>query len=206
METDRYREKSLRILANQGIQLPESLPLIDAFQLRTVDEVVNRILCLNAIAASAYDFDRMKAMDWVKQESLFESLSPQECSFLTGTRANVEKFKVQVEGMWALAWATKIVERFDFWNGCDPSFVTVLPNLKVRESSASLRGKARLRKTEEIGLAVDLAYCLHWCIRQAELENVPLPKGITKYVIEERRRAFEWLISDETWDNVTLDT
>ncbi len=66
--------------------------------------------------------------------------------------------------------------------------------------------KARLRSDDQIVSAADLAYCLHWAIRQSELEGKRPPGKVPPYVVVERRRALEWLLSDEDWDDVPLDT
>ncbi len=82
----------------------------------------------------------------------------------------------------------------------------MLPNLKQSQSSTDFRKKANPRPLEQIVMACDLAYFLHWAIRQAELSGKQPPANLKPYVIVERRRALEWLLSKEAWDEVPLDT
>ena len=83
----------------------------------------------------------------------------------------------------------------------------VLPDLKADEPTTRLRVRAgSLRSAEEILSALDISYCLHWAIRDAALTCSPAPAKLTGYVIVERRRALEWLVSEEGWDELTLDT
>jgi len=105
-----------------------------------------------------------------------------------------------------LAWALTFVPTFDFWHDCDSRFVALLPNLKISQSSDEWRQKARCRKTEEVVTACDLAYCLHWAVRQAEIAGKPTPARLKSYVVIERRRALEWLLGNDAWDAISLDT
>jgi hypothetical protein len=68
------------------------------------------------------------------------------------------------------------------------------------------KARVKLRTLEDIVIASDLAYCLHWAVTQACLENNMLPGNVDPYVIIERRRAFDWMLSLEDWDEVNLDT
>ncbi len=81
-----------------------------------------------------------------------------------------------------------------------------MPNLKNDMSSVYLRSTVQLRDLNSIASMVDLAFCLHWGIRQLQLEGHSLPKSININDLEERRHALEWVVSEEHWDNITLDT
>lgn len=183
------------------------LPLLDAgLEMRNTDETTSRILAMNAVAATAYGFDKAKAIAWLNQEALTNSLSEQEKRFVFEGAGQPDRFKVQVEGMWALSWAMGIASELNFAKDCDNRFVTTLPNLKQSQSSADFRKKANPRPLEQVVAACDLAYCLHWAIRQSELTGKRSPGNLKPYVVVERRRALEWLLSKEAWDEVPLDT
>jgi hypothetical protein len=201
------REKSLQLASKVGLAILPTLPLLDGkLRSRSSEEALQRLLCLTATAAVSYGFDRAKAYDWLRQEHLNNLLTEAECRFIERAEGNPQFFQVQVEGMWALAWALGIVSQLDFWKDCDSKFVTVLPNLKASEDSAELRSKAHMRPLDDLLSACDLAYCLHWAVRQAELDGKQLPSRLKGYVVVERRRALEWLLSNEPWDAVSLDT
>lgn len=201
------RARSLSVTTKAGLSIPASLPLLDdGLRLRQQDEVVDRLLCLTAVAAAAYGFDKAKAVAWLRQEQLDAKLTDAERRFVERGEGRPQVFQVQVEGMWALGWVVGIVPQLDFWKDSDSRFVTLLPNLKVAQSSSEWRRKEKLRSLDDVTAACDLAYCLHWAVRQAEIEKKQPPAKLKGYVVVERRRALEWLLSDEAWDAVSLDT
>jgi len=207
MDPTEARTHSLRIALEAGVSIPSHLPLLDAgLVLRQQDDVVDRLLCLTAIAAAAYGFSKAKALAWLRQEALDAKLMNIERDFLERGKGRPQDFQFQVEGMWALSWAIGIVQKFNFWEDSDSRFVNLLPNLKVSQSSTEWRRKARLRSSDEIIAACDLSYCLHWAVRQAEIENNPPPANLRSHLVVERRRALEWLLSRENWDAISLDT
>lgn len=211
METDKMnmaaiREASWGIASQPGFPTNDSLPLLGASAItRSKDEIVNRIFGILSLAASAYGLDRKKALAWLEREGSLDSLTSTERSFLGGSQMPPTPFMEQIEGMWALCWAIRVVTDLDFSQPCSGDFVKLLPDLNKNEAGAAFRGKAVLRDSEEVIAKCDLAYCLHWGVVHAGLTG-KLKKAIRPYVIVERRRSLEWLLSDESWDEVALDT
>ncbi len=104
------------------------------------------------------------------------------------------------------SWAIGIVPKLDFGKECDSKFVTMLPNLKIEETSHVLRSKIKPRAINEIIATCDIAYYLHWAVRQAHLTGSTSFGKVQLYVIEERHRALEWLLSNHQPDKVPHDT
>lgn len=207
MDANAIRSVSKGTTSKAGIAIPDHLPLLQTgMELRSQDDAISRLLCLNAIAAASYGFEKGKALAWLRQEKLEALLTKGEIAFLQKGTGIPQVFQVQIEGLWALAWALSFAPAMDFWEDCDSRFVTLLPNLKISQSGDEWRRKGRFRSDKEIVASCDLAYCLHWAIRQAEINGNPTPARLKPYVVVERRRAFEWLFSDEAWDAVSLDT
>jgi hypothetical protein len=207
MNLDLIRKQSFKTASSLGFTVNKTLPLLDDVQtMRTTDEAIERLLCMHATAACAYGFDREKAKVWLERESIFGKLTTVERQFIDVGAGVPDQFKIQIEGMWALAWSLGVVPCLDFGKNCDNRFVMVLPNLKVGEKSDALRSKVTSHAIDEIVAACDLAYCLHWAIRQARLDGSKPPGKVEPYVIKERRRALEWLLCSEPWDKVSLDT
>ena len=207
METTKFSVQSVDRAAKAGIVIPTALPLLEtSLRVRSQGEAAARLFCLHAVVAASYGFDNVRALEWLRREGLDALLVDAELSFLQSGNGNPQVFQTQVECMWALAWALSLVGQMDFWTDCDDRFVTLMPNLKVGERIAETQRKLRLRRDDDLVSACDLAYCLHWAVRQAALEGKQPPARLKAHVVVERRRALEWLLSDERWDAVSLDT
>ncbi len=208
MDVKLIREHSLKIVDSLGESISKSLPLLEGnIQLRSSKTILERILCLHAIAACSYGFERILIIEWLAQEKLDTKLTPNESLFLHGGIGSPPKFKQQIECMWALAWSLNLVAHLDFKINCSDDFVRLMPDLKHSENSQMLQNKMKIRPLKEIVASCDLAYCLHWLIRDRELAgNKKTLIEIQPRVIIERRRALEWLLNNESWDNVSLDT
>jgi uncharacterized protein DUF4272 len=207
VDLKRIRDESIRTARQLGAEVSATLPLLDAgLEMRSVDETVCRILAMNAVAATAYGFDSAKVTAWLNQEALTNSLSEQERVYVFEGIGRPDRYQIQVEGMWALSWAMGIVTEMNFAQDCDSRFAAMLPNLKQQQTSAEFRKRANPRSLETVISGCDLAYCLHWAIRQAKLGGYRPPASLQPYVVVERRRALEWLLSTEAWDEVQLDT
>jgi hypothetical protein len=207
MDPKTTRDGSIKAATLLGVHVPPTLPLLESgLEMRNRDEVASRILAMHVAAAVAYGFDRRRAISWLDRESASDSLSGPERNFLFNAAADPNRFRLQIEGMWALAWAMSIVNELDFGKDCDSNFVLLLPNLKDGESGAAFRNRMKSRPVDDVISACDLAYCLHWAIRESELTGRQLAGNLKGYVIIERRRALEWLLHKGAWEGVSLDT
>jgi hypothetical protein len=189
-----------------GIDIPSHLPLLDPIRLLTANAVADRALCLNVTINLAYGFDRSRARDWLSREGLMAKLTGEERDLLDTGEGDTYHFKAEAEALWALVWSLNIADRLDFWAPCANDLVHRMPNLDVAQSSEAFRKAARLRSSDEVLQALDLAYCLHWAVRQAQLERKAAPGGLDPLTIEYRRHALEWLAGDVDWDEVAMDT
>lgn len=207
MDAKQIRYRSVEAAKDLGVDVLATLPLFDEeISMRSADEIASRVLAMHAVAAAAYGFDTRKAISWLSNEALTDFLTGRERSFLFQGIGQPNQFQTQVEGMWALAWALGMVSELTFAKECDTGFVTLLPNLKQSQTTAVFCSKMRPRPTETIVSACDLAYCLHWAIRQSELERKKPAGKVPPFVVVERRRALEWILSDKGWDEISLDT
>jgi hypothetical protein len=201
------RVRSLEIARELGYPVNESLPLLDqSTVVRSHDDIVDRLLAMLCVAACAYGFDNHKAIDWLSREAKVDLLTDAERRYLNAKAGDRRLFMVQIEGMWALAWSINAVPALDFGKPCAQDFVSRLPDLKGDKSSRPFRVDAELRPVSEIIAATDLAYCLHWAIRDSQLRDAKIPGKVEAYVVVERRRALEWLLTDEGWEDIELDT
>lgn len=207
MDTATIRNVSIEDANKLGVTIPTTLPLLDEIRLtRTADDVVDRMMVMHAVAASAYGFDRQRARRWIDNEGLEAHLTIAESDFLDTGSGDRQYFANQIESMWALGWSISLFPSLVLSAPCAETFVYELPNLKQDSRSQSLREKASIRSSSEIAMACDMAYCLHWAMRDAQLKHISFGLRVEDYIIVERRRAFEWLMTNDNWDEVSLDT
>lgn len=209
MEMQKIREKSLKAAWALGYPTNESLPLLDEVeQIRSVAESVSRLLCLYAIVACSYGFSKEKAKKWLAREGLEGFLSKSEEAYLKGSsNGGIDPSKQwQVESLWALAWCVGCHPSLDFSDSCSDSFIQMLPDIAKDAATSSFRTGLQLRDKAEIAAKADLAYCLHWAVREAEINGWKAPGRVPGNVVIERRRALEWMIGQEQWDEISLDT
>ncbi len=204
MIRDSYRARSLSILAQEGLTVA-ALPALDRCFLRQDAEVIDRLLCLHACAAAAYGFAKNEALKWAEAQGLMSAFESAELTFLV-RGGEAAQFQQHVEAMFALHWALGLERKFDLFASVDAGFVQRLPNLKVGESATLLRNRAQLRPKDEIIQAADTLYCLHWIERNDALSGGRRSLPIQSFIVTERRRAVDWLLSEETWSAISLDT
>jgi hypothetical protein len=197
--------KSLRLPVNAGLPLLDE----DLAIARSRDEVANRAMCIYITIAYAYGEPTSTIRPWLDGEGLSAHLTEQERRALYGgffsRKPNSDLFKVRVQSLWALAWSLGLFPHLDLVNDCAETLRESMPAL-VPGAAQAWRDHCSLRPLAEILPLLDLGYCLHWAVRQSQLEQTPLPAGIHAVVAIERRRALEWLVCKEDWDDVPMDT
>lgn len=207
MDFQKIRNESLRKAKKLGYETNPALPLLDSsLSLRPVDEVISRSLALFGVVAGSYGFDKKSAISWIMQECATDQLAETEREFLVSGEGDSAYFQSQVEGLNAFAWALGVVKSMHFDSVCDNTLIKLFPDIKNGKSSSEYRDQSQLRSIEEILSVCDLAYCLHWAVRDADVNNRDLPGCVASHVIVERRRALEWMLTTKDWDEVSLDT
>lgn len=207
MDFSYIRSSSCELAKKFGFQIPLSLPLLEAnSEPRPIGEVIDRALVVSVVVAASYGFKRDAALSWLAQESLTNCLSDQEEDFLSGSDKSRQQFQGQVETLCAFAWSLGLLPDLDFAKNCPEYLVSLYPDLKKLEPADKFRERAKLRPTQELVEMCDVAYCLHWGLNQARLDGVKPKHRLSPIVVVERRRALEWILSREDWDDISLDT
>lgn len=200
------REISVREARDLGVFISPALPLLESdLEVRATELIVKRLLAMNAAVASAAGLGQSRAIAWLERESLIDYLARDEKNWLFKNKGRLHLY-CRVEGLWALTWVLGVAPILDFSKACSDNLVYLLPHLLEDESSRRFRDEVRVRDLYEIVSACDLAYCLHWSVRDSQLRKVALPDCIDPETIEERRRALEWVLGDTSWESVPLDT
>ena len=210
--SEKIRKESKKKVKKLGYIYNPNLPLLEVneFKIKNIDSIVSRILILEGLGAVSYGFDRDITYSWLEKENLVNDMFENEKKFIMENNKESDDillYKTQIEAAYALCWSISIAHELDFGCSCPNNFITLLPNLKEKESSSKFREKAHLISKNEIIKALDLAYCLHWAIVEARVNNKNNKTNVEPYVIIERRRALEWILSyDSDWYDVNLDT
>lgn len=208
MDLSAIREASVKVAKQLGYPVNPGLPLLDPIEaVVTREQLIDRVLVLYACVACSYGFPKDKALFWVSRQGLSTAVACSEVEYLQG-KAERRKSAVQwqVEALWALAWAAGYVKDLGFSDSCSDNFVKIFPDLKSDADTLEFRKKAKPRGSVVIAESLDLLYCLHWAVRDAEINGRPFPGKLPLLVVQERRRALEWVAYSGDWDNVSLDT
>lgn len=203
------RDQNLIEAHRLGYSINDALPLLEiSGKEQALEDVIARLASLHAIIASSYGFPKEKANNWLIIEGYFSSLSERERKYIESESVPNQDslFQWQVEALWVLAWALGIHDNLDFSDSCQDDFVKMLPDLEVKSHISSFLGDMKLRPSWDLIRYADLAYCLHWAVRDCELNGRPPPGDIPTRVVVERRRALEWLIGEGEWDEDLFDT
>jgi hypothetical protein len=147
-----------------------------------------------------------ETLHWLHEEGLVEYLSENEKHYLDDGKLVKALFSSQAECEYVFAWILGYVKSLVWSDYCPDDLVHFFPDLKMNEHSERFRRGVNLREVDDVIAACDLAYNLHWAVTETKLNSDPVPGKVEEYVIVERRRAFEWVLSDCDWDDVPLDT
>jgi hypothetical protein len=200
------RAKSFQEVERLGFGRNDSLPLLDCNGIvRSLDEILDRLLTMQCVAAVAYGFGRKPALMWMKKHLPTSSLTPDEQAFIESGKGSKRDFTFQIEGIWALFWCCEFASEMSFEKNCPDDFADQLPDITANESPVDFRSRARLRESQEIIQMADLAYCMHWALVDCAINSRTTGK-IPEYVVRERRHALEWLLNPSAWQEISLDT
>jgi len=211
METNSIREQTAGKVGHLGYQFNPDLPLLGPVTItRHPKEILGRILVLHACVACAFGFPKQRALKWLEDEHITGHITKSEDQFLHSESDLITtKYQWRVEALWCLCWIGGYHSTLDFSKPCSNTMVEMLPDLKLNAPSNEFRQNYNLRNTDEIVKMLDLTYCLHWAVREEQILGIS-QKGKTEkvqgQVIEERRRALEWVVGKEAWEDISMDT
>jgi len=206
------RKFTTNFLNQIGFKDEISLPLIDNISIKNIQEIGKRIIQLyGLIGLSLSKINSDKVKQWLLNNDLFISLSEKEQEYFQRYKSNgltkkeITSLSWLRECLYTLMWCTEIVSELPYPSNeseLDKYLYLIPPNVNISEFLQNLR----IRNHNEIINQTDLHYCLHWLIR-SDLSNSLLLNFQPKIdVIIERRKAFEWLITMDVWDDISLDT
>jgi hypothetical protein len=204
---DTVRENSWASVAKHGLDRNDQLPLLGVLNIKvTEDEAAKRLICMYAVGASAFGFPAGEAKKWLASEGVFRSLSNLEGQYLDGDQTLVFLAQSEVASAYALAWATNLVPEQRLMTNLPDDFVRIFPDIRKREPSAVFVNRVKFRSIDELVPYLDLAYCLHWALRDAQMRLRKTPKVSQLPLVAAQRKSLEWVMTGGDWDDVLLDT
>ncbi|WP_249369667.1 DUF4272 domain-containing protein [Acaryochloris marina] len=176
---------------------------------RSVEEVAIRSIILHTVAAVGYKVDSKLLVDWLKDQQIWECVSPLEKTwFATKEITDEDRSPLcwRVEAEWTLLWAISKVQSLGLpTQTCDTATLVddIMPTLG--DPIAAFIASSKLRSPGALLVEDDRVYNLHCYARQAFKTNT-VPDDLIYDVLVQRHYAFEWLHSRDEWDDIRLDT
>jgi len=190
----------------------ESEEMLPDEEVRDASEIARRALALFAVVGLALGAPRETTLTWLRDESLWDELSPEELKFVS-TLEPTERQRTngswRSEALLMLLWSIGVVNELPgLAQQCDVgTFQRVLPpfaNVTVNEFISS----AQRRSDDELFEMANDLLDSHWEARDARINSKPMPANLDIGIIHERHHAINWIIGygGLPWDDVTTDT
>lgn len=206
------RNFTTNFLKQIGFKDEITLPLIDNISIKNAKTIGIRITQLySLIGLSLPNINSAKIRQWLLNNDLFNSLSEKEKEYFKKYKNNaLTKEEINLlswlrECLYTLMWCCETVSDLAYASiesELEPFLPLIPPKVEIQKFLQQLT----VRNHIEIIKQADLHYCLHWLIR-SNLSDSLKPNFHPKIdVIIERRKALEWLITKDHWDDITLDT
>lgn len=199
-------------LSEMSIEVPDVLPPVIGEQeviLRSAEDVAWRAIALFIVAVRAESLasGRPIPLEQLREKSkgVLEATSPLETAFLKNDspdQQSITNMAWRYECLYVLQWALGFHDDLTLANDiCD---VPLVAETMVQRGDRQILQMARLRPVSQILEAMDFNQRLLWAVRQAKLNDQPLPAGLDGGVIVERQHTFNWLTRFEhaDWDDV----
>lgn len=209
IDNKKIREETFIKLGAKGLGVDIPLPLLDEDLqiLKSSSDIKNRIVALYSLTGLGNGADPKKIYNWLKKEDLEHCLEETEQIYFWRQLSNQDEIDLswKQEALFCCCWAIGIAKYLHFPSEeCDlgeifseiPPRVETLEFFKKTQFESSLKNK--------VVAELDFHYCLHWLIRHPERLNAEMFAKVS--IVRERRHALEWLASNSSWSEITLDT
>jgi len=210
--SDPRKRRTETELKELGIPVNPWLPLVeseDEARIRDAKDAARRAAILYSVTVVGQGGNRDTMLEFLKAEGLWEYVTPNERILFESDnppRQAMIDASWRAEALWVLLWALGKVDKLDLpREQCNADRVhEVMPK---KGEVADFVNSAVLRPTSEILDETDKIYRIHWAVRDAQLNNKPIPADLNPSVVVERHYTLNWLTwyADE-WDDVTTDT
>jgi len=181
-------------------------------EIRSASEIATRALALFAVVGTALGAPRTDVVEWLRRESLWEALSPQEMVFLSQDSPSERELinaTWRSEALLMLLWSIGLIDDLPKLNDqCDAgAFQAVLPPFAGVTAGEFVAG-ARRREDAELLEMADSLMNAHWEAREAKCNGRPVPERLHLGIVQERHYGINWATGygGLPWNDVTTDT
>ena len=208
------KERNGQSLKSLGVPVNPDLPRLESdaeAKFRDPKEIARRAIILYFVISVAHGTNRETASSWLKDEGLWNLVSPKEKEFLESdnpTKQQIIASTWRAESLTVLLWALGKIEKLELPRElCDTDVVQDLMSWTEEDSCATFVNRSELRPPFEILDETDLIYRIHWAVVDARLNGKVVPAGFDPGVVYERHYALNWVTCySDDWDDVTTDT
>jgi len=202
------KTKSEREILRLGYPVNVQLPSLDgAAMVKGKKDIAYRALSIYSAIAVAFGCNQELALDWLNKNGIYLHLSTDEKNFIeTGDCERPVEFQQRVESLWAAMWVLGKVNDLSPESYCGDNLVKLFPDILRGDTVAEWMDDLSLREDSEIFAVCDLYYRLHWALNDELIKGVANNHAVGAYVIIQRRRFLEWVISNCDWSDVAMDT
>ena len=218
VEAHDRKMRSINILKAQGIPYIDELPVIkSSYEIKgkTIDEIAKRAIVLCICCNFASELLSNKKKRYIKESKKFFNklldnynvkdvmTKDERLLFDKMDKKLAVQISWQFEGFAILLWTLGLIEEVPFPNTLvEPDLATAI--VSSCERYREFLEKCQLRTTDEVLDLADLTYRYNWyCVESKINEEEPI---MNPEIVMERHRALNWLLSDEKWDKVEINT
>jgi len=209
-EKNAIKEANIKQIEAKNYRFTAWLPILEDPNTRSIDAVRGRMSVMNALINISFEAPVEIIRNWIDHHGLSKHLSKWEQEILQKDNNALSDHELNslrwyLEGLWALMWATELVDNLDETAWCSDHMASLLPNLERNENNEKIDGLSSLKSGNEIYTMLDFYYRLHWyCVDERLKGKQAL---INEGLVYERRKALEWLINkDSDWDDIEMGT
>ena len=218
VEAHDRKMRSINILQAQQIPYIDELPPIkSSYEItgKTIDEIAKRAIVLCICCNFASDIISNKKKRYVKESKKFFNklletfnvkdvmTKDEKLLFEKMDKDLAIQISWQFESYVILLWTLGLIDEVTFPDTLvEPDSVTAV--VSACDSYREFLEKCKIRSGDEVLDLADLTYRYNWyCVESKINDEEPI---MNAEVVMERHRALNWLLSDEKWDKVEINT
>lgn len=211
------RQRNNEILSKNNIVFSESLVCLhndENANTKSLDEICRRAIASLIVIQIAcdinngnYESSKEFFMPMLEKYSVLDCLNSKEKRIIDATYSKQDAIDIdwEYEAYWALIWYLGLVDDIsDASKLCDCP--TAVSFIRTSNSMEEFKSKCNPRSIKELLDMQDLYYRYHWAINEKKINPNANTGNIVASNVIERRRALEWILSDEEdWYEIELN-